>query len=134
MRACLKLTQVRENQTRRQLYKKLFDEAQKGLKPNHSPDVIHGSLLALREISIHMVKLADGKFMEICELVQKFREHRDSLVRKTVIGMIPTLAELDPDSFFKENYLSSSMNYLVGQLKKEKERAAGILLIPFIHL
>ena len=110
---------------RRQLYKKLYDEAYKGLRPSSSPDVIHGSLLALREISVHTVKVIEGKYKEVCEILMKFRDHKDSLVRKTVIGMIPKLAELDPEQFYKEGYMSSSMSYLVSQLKKEKEKATG---------
>ena len=128
LHACLKLVQIRENQMRRQLFKKLFDEAQKGLRPSSSPDVIHGSLLALREIAIHTIKPSaqDGRYKDFCEIIMKFRDHRDPLVRKTVIGMTPTLAELDPDQFFRENYLASSMSYLVAQLKKDKERAVGM--------
>jgi FKBP12-rapamycin complex-associated protein len=112
---------------KKNLYKKLFDEAQKGLKPNSSPDIIHGSLLALREISIHTVKFQDSKFREICEIILKYRDHRDLLVKKTIIQMIPTLAELDPEQFYKDSHLSSSMSYLISQLKKEKEKAAGKL-------
>jgi serine/threonine-protein kinase mTOR len=110
---------------RRQLYKKLYEEAYKGLRASSSPDVVHGSLLALREISIHTVKVLDGKFKEVCEIIMKFKDHRDSLVRKTVISLIPKLAELDPDQFYKENYLQISMNFFIVQLKKEKERAVG---------
>lgn len=123
--ACLKLVSIRQNQIKRQLYKRLFEEAQKGLKQNQQPDVIHGSLLALGQISLHLIKANDIRLKEIISLVLKFRDHRDSLVRKTVINLIPALAKMDPDLFFKENYLTASVVYLTAQLKKEKERNYG---------
>ena len=126
--ACLSLVQVRENQLRRQLYKKLFEEVQKGLKPGNSPEIIHGALLALKEVAVHTMTASDWRFKEICELVFKFKDHRDALVRKTTINMIPTMAELDPESFYKESFLNTSISYLSSQLKKEKERSFGIFL------
>jgi FKBP12-rapamycin complex-associated protein len=123
--ACLKLVSIRQNQIKRQLYKRLLEEAQKGLKQNQQPDVIHGSLLALGQISLHLIKANDSRLKEIISLVLQFRDHRDSLVRKTVINLIPSLAKMDPDLFFKENYLSASVMYLTSQLKKEKERNYG---------
>lgn len=123
--ACLKLVSIRQNQIKRQLYKRLLEEAQKGLKQNQQPDVIHGSLLALGQISLHLIKANDSRLKEIISLVLQFRDHRDSLVRKTVINLIPSLAKMDPDLFFKENYQSASVMYLTSQLKKEKERNYG---------
>jgi FKBP12-rapamycin complex-associated protein len=131
--ACLKLVSIRQNQIKRQLYKRLFEEAQKGLKQNQQPDVIHGSLLALGQISLHLVKANDIRLKEIISLVLKFRDHRDSLVRKTVINLIPALAKMDPDLFFKENYLSASIMYLTAQLKKEKERNYGKTIKSLPH-
>jgi FKBP12-rapamycin complex-associated protein len=133
LRASLKLVQIRENQMKKNLYKKLFEEAQKGIKGNTNPDIIHGSLLALCEISIHTVKFQDGRFSEICNIILKFREHRDPLVKKTIIQMIPILAELDPEQFYKDSNLSVSMTYLISQLKRDREKAVGMFFSPLIH-
>jgi hypothetical protein len=39
--------------------------------------------------------------------------------------MIPALARFDPDQFVK-SYFDISITYLLGQLKKDKERPIGI--------
>ena len=67
----------------------------------------------------------DGRYAEVCEVVMRYKEHRDPLVRKTVVLMIPDLAHFDPDQFVSA-HLSSSMAYLLSQLKKEKERSPGM--------
>jgi serine/threonine-protein kinase mTOR len=63
LNACLVLVQQRESNLRRQWYKKIFDEIQKGFKLSSS-DAIHGSLLALSMIftSAFKVSLIDLVF------------------------------------------------------------------------
>lgn len=132
LNSCLALVQVRENSLRRQWYKKIFEEIQKGLKMNSS-DAIHGSLLALREILNSSPKYIDARFGEICEIVLRYKEHREGLIRKTVMLMIPDLARLDTPEFVL-TYFPLSITYLMSQLKKEKERAAAFTAIGKIAL
>jgi serine/threonine-protein kinase mTOR len=93
-----------------------------------SSDSIHGSLLAIREILIHAGKFMDGRFGEVCEIVLRYKEHREGLVRRTVIALIPELAQFDPDAFVSA-HLSTCMTYLLSQLKKEKERSFAYVAI-----
>jgi FKBP12-rapamycin complex-associated protein len=125
LKSCLSLAQARENTVRRQWYRKIFEEIHKGFKLNSS-DAIHGSLLALRELFDSNSKFLDGRFVEICEIVLRYKEHREHLIRRTVMIMIPDLAKFEPDAFV-ESYFDHSMVYLLGQLKKEKERPVGIV-------
>ena len=72
-----------------------------------------------------------NRYAEICEIVLKLREHKDALVRRSVIGLIPLLAQFDP-TLFASNHLATCMNYLLSQLKKDKERPPGLLLFDLL--
>ncbi|KAJ8330853.1 phosphatidylinositol kinase- protein kinase tor1 [Batrachochytrium dendrobatidis] len=124
---CLALVQIRENQIRRQWYRRIFEEMQNGLKMSSS-DAIHGSLLALRELLIHAPKFVEGRYTEVCEIVLRYREHRESLVRQSIITIIPDLAHFNTDQFVN-NYLGISVGYLSNQTKREKERSIAFLAI-----
>ncbi|KAI8836345.1 armadillo-type protein [Chytridium lagenaria] len=111
--ACLMLIQSRESQDKKNWYKKMFDEAERGLIRASSGESIHGSLLAYKDVS---------------EMIMRFKDHKDSLVRGTVIALCSSLAVFDPDTFVGL-YLSGSMSYLLAQLKKEKDRSAAFIAI-----
>nr|KAJ3421473.1 phosphatidylinositol kinase- protein kinase tor1 [Polyrhizophydium stewartii] len=125
---CLALVQARENQLKRQWYRKIFEETQKGFKMT-SIDAIHGSLLAVREILTRTSKFMDGsRYSEVCEVVMKFKDHREVLIRRTVMSVISSLAQFDPDQFVA-SYLAGAMSYLLAQLKKEKERSIAFTAV-----
>lgn len=75
----------------------------------------------------------EGRFGEVCEIVLRYKEHREGLVRRTVIAMIPDLAQFDPEVFVQA-HLSSCMLYLLAQLKKEKERSISFVSIGKVAL
>jgi FKBP12-rapamycin complex-associated protein len=64
------------------------------------------------------------KFKQVCKSVFNFKDHKDPLIRRIVIELMPALAKYDPETFSKE-YLSTCMDHLLVQLKKERERNAG---------
>jgi serine/threonine-protein kinase mTOR len=65
-------------------------------------------------------------FLETGEQILKFKSHRDGLVRKMVITMIPSLAAYDTVTF-SEHFLHKSMAHLLSQLDKPAERYYGSL-------
>ena len=65
----------------------------------------------------------ESKFKETHEMIFRYKDHKDALIRKTVIQLCSTLAVFDPDQFVSM-YLKVSMNYLIGQLKKDRDRSA----------
>lgn len=118
---------------KRQQFKKIYDEIQKGLRIN-SADAIHGSLLALKEIfNSNAARYTEGRYQDLCEIVLRYKEHRDLLIRKTVMLMIPDLAKLDMPEFVN-SFFYPSMAYLLLQLKKEKERSTAFTSIGKIAL
>ena len=65
-------------------------------------------------------------YLDSAEQILSFRQHRDSLVKKMVITLIPTLAVYDTQTF-SEHYLHKAMGHLLTQLEKPNERSFGTL-------
>ncbi|KAI8819891.1 armadillo-type protein [Fimicolochytrium jonesii] len=127
LNATLALVHVRENRQRKSWYQKILEETQKGFKIG-SADAIHGSLLTLRELISQKGMYPQEKYKGLCESVLKYKDHRDGLVRRTVILMIPALAQFDPTDFVAA-YMNGCMAYLLAQLKKDRDRSAGFVAI-----
>ncbi|KAL1921057.1 uncharacterized protein VTP21DRAFT_11692 [Calcarisporiella thermophila] len=125
--ACLHILFQRDTPSKVQLYKKILEEAQKGLRLN-TVDAIHGSLLVYKEVLQHAGMFARDMYGEICETALRYKEHRDQLVRRTVTLLIPTLAAYNTQTFV-DLYLHRCMSYLLGQLKKERDRSAAFIAI-----
>lgn len=64
------------------------------------------------------------QYMDAAGRVLFFKNHRDGVVRKMVITLIPTLAAYDTQTFV-EHYLHHSMAHLLSQLEKPAERSYG---------
>ncbi|KAK9453987.1 armadillo-type protein [Dipodascopsis uninucleata] len=120
LKACLQIIYQRDSQLRQQWYSKIYEEAQKGFKIG-SADAIHGSLLAYRELLLQAGMYMHKNYAEVCDTVLKYKDNRDALVRRTVLAMMPTLANYNPPGF-TEKYLHKCMLHLLGQLKKDRER------------
>mgnify|MGYP001320379189 FL=1 len=63
-------------------------------------------------------------FLDTAETILRFKTHRDPLVRRMVISMIPTLAAYDTQTF-TEHFLHKAMAHLMTQLEKPAERDFG---------
>ncbi|KAL0953824.1 hypothetical protein HGRIS_005004 [Hohenbuehelia grisea] len=125
--ACLEIVTQRERQGRSQHLTKILSDAQSGLK-HTQPEVIHGSLLTYRELLLHGGMFLKENFLDTAEQILRFRSHRDSLVRKMVITLIPTLAAYDTATF-TETFLHKAMGHLLAQLEKPNERSFAFIAI-----
>lgn len=125
--SCLEIISQRETALRIQWYTKMLEEAQYGLKVNNA-DWIHGSLLAYRELLLRAGMFMHERYNEVCEVVLRHRDHKDGLIRRTVVSLIPSLAGYNPEEFVT-TYLPKCMGHLLGQLKKEKDRSASFIAI-----
>jgi len=65
-------------------------------------------------------------FLDTAEQILRFKSHRDPLVRKMVITMIPSLAAYDTQTF-TEHFLHKAMGHLLTQLEKPNERSFGMV-------
>jgi FKBP12-rapamycin complex-associated protein len=68
--------------------------------------------------------------------VLKFKDHKDPLVRKTTISLVPILAGFNPKAF-NLSHLQPCASYMLTVMKKEKgaERSAAFLgkLVVFCY-
>ncbi|KDQ22311.1 hypothetical protein PLEOSDRAFT_1051426 [Pleurotus ostreatus PC15] len=104
---------------------KIIQDAQLGLRQSQ-PEVIHGSLLAYRELLIY--GKMDSELMDVGETILRFKAHKDNLVRKTVITLIPTLASYGTAAFI-EHFLHKAVGHLLTQLDKPSERHFAFIAI-----
>ncbi|OCH96265.1 FAT-domain-containing protein [Obba rivulosa] len=128
--ACLEIIIHRERQTRSPILLKILQDAQLGLKMA-APEVIHGSLLTYRELLLHGGMFMKEGFLDAAEQILSFKTHRDALIRKTVITIIPTLAAYDTSSF-SEHHLHRAMAHLLTQLDKPNERSVAFIAIGHV--
>ncbi|CCJ30549.1 unnamed protein product [Pneumocystis jirovecii] len=125
--ACLEIIYQRESQLCIQWYVKILEEAQHGLKTNNS-DCIHGSLLAYKELLVKSGTFMHEKYIDVCEIVLSYKDHKEGLIKRTVISLIPTLATYNPD-IFVVSYLHKCMLHLLGQLRKNRDRTCPFIAI-----
>ncbi|ORX99768.1 PtdIns-3-kinase tor2 [Basidiobolus meristosporus CBS 931.73] len=130
--ACLKIVYYRESQIRVQWYCRLYDECQRGFKLG-TAECIHGSLLAFLELLQHTGMFMHERYNEVGDNVLRFKDHRDILIRKTVLSLIPALAKYNPVEF-SDSYLHKSMNHLLGQLRKDKDGSIAFTAIGEIAM
>ena len=64
-------------------------------------------------------------YLDIAEQILRYKSHRDPLIRKMVITMIPSLAAYDTQTF-TEHFLHKAMGHLLTQLEKPAERNYGM--------
>ncbi len=57
---------------------------------------MHGSLLVLKELLEQGGMYMQSCYSEACDIVFRFKDHRDPTIRKTVVVLIPDLANYAP--------------------------------------
>ncbi|ORZ10331.1 phosphatidylinositol kinase Tor2 [Lobosporangium transversale] len=102
-------------------YNRISEEAQRGLRIA-STESIHGSLLIYRELLLHAGMFMHERYKSTGEIVFQYKDHRDGLVRRAVISLIPDLAAYNPQEFANV-YLHRAMVHILSQLRKDKERS-----------
>ncbi|KAJ0075487.1 hypothetical protein Patl1_34944 [Pistacia atlantica] len=128
------------------MYYRMFEATQDGLGRNAPVHSIHGSLLAvgelLREVKIYnywqnlwLLKFFEntGEFMmsryrEVAEIVLRYLEHRDRLVRLSITSLLPCIAHFLRDRFVT-NYLKICMNHILAVLRIPAERDSGFIAL-----
>ncbi|KAK3942599.1 phosphatidylinositol 3-kinase tor2 [Diplogelasinospora grovesii] len=125
--ACFKIIRERDQEMKQEWMDKMYAEAVRGLKIN-SVESVHASLLVLKELLEQGGMYMQDHYDEACDIVYRHKDTRDPAIRKTVILLIPDLANYSP-SEFSSTYLHQFMTYLSGMLKKEKERNDAFLAI-----
>ncbi|KAK4378516.1 hypothetical protein RND71_000378 [Anisodus tanguticus] len=82
---------------------------------------------------MHEEAVGRGEFMmsryrEVAEIVLRYLEHRDRLVRLSITSLLPRIAHFLRDRFVT-NYLTICMNHILHVLKIPAERASGFIAL-----
>ncbi|KAH8902209.1 phosphatidylinositol 3-kinase tor2 [Coniochaeta sp. PMI_546] len=125
--ACFKIIRDRDQDLKQEWMDKMFHEAVRGLKMA-SNESIHASLLVLKELLEQGGMYMQDHYQEACDIVYRHKDHRDPAIRKTIVLLIPDLANYSPTEF-ASTYLHKFMVYLSGMLKKKEERNDAFLAI-----
>ncbi|PSR84348.1 phosphatidylinositol 3-kinase-like protein [Coniella lustricola] len=125
--ACFRIMRERDQELKQLWMDKMYMEAISSLKLG-SIESIHASLLVLKELLEQGGMYMQNHYQETCDIVSRYKDHRDPTIRKTVVFLIPDLADYAP-SEFATTRLHTFMLHLSGMLKKEKERNDAFLAI-----
>ncbi|KAM3393827.1 serine/threonine-protein kinase TOR-like [Capsicum galapagoense] len=128
LRACLHVIEKREARWSVQWYYRMFEATQDGLGRNAPVHSIHRSLLAVGELLRNTGEFMMSRYMEVAEIVLRYLEHRDRLVRLSVTSLLPRIAHFLRDRFVT-NYLTICMNHILHVLKIPAERASGFIAL-----
>ncbi|KAF5177476.1 Serine/threonine-protein kinase TOR [Thalictrum thalictroides] len=128
LRACLRVIEKRETRWRVQWYYKMFEATQDGLGRNAPVHSIHGSLLAVGELLRNTGEFMMSRYREVADIVLRYLEHRDRLVRLSITSLLPRIAHFLRDRFVT-NYLTICMDHILAVLKIPAERASGFIAL-----
>ncbi|CAH9071216.1 unnamed protein product [Cuscuta epithymum] len=128
LRACLRVIEKRETRWRVQWYYRMFEATQDGLGRNAPIHSIHGSLLAVGELLRNTGEFMMSRYREVAEIVLRYLEHKDRLVRLSITSLLPRIAHFLRDRFVT-NYLTICMNHILHVLKIPAERDSGFIAL-----
>ncbi|BGP15830.1 hypothetical protein JCM10213_005686 [Rhodosporidiobolus nylandii] len=129
---CLLIVTQRDGQYRADMFGMVYDQAQRGFKLN-TPEAIHGSLLGYKELFLEGKMFMSDRYTDSCDQILSFKDHRDPLVRRAVVELIPTLASYN-HAEFTTHYLHKTMLYLLGQLKNNRDRTTSFHAIGHVAM
>lgn len=125
--ACFQIMRERDQVKRQQWQADMYTEAVQGMRMG-TVEALHGSLLTFKELLQQGGMFMHEHYQDICEFVFRLRDHREQIIRKQVVQLIPILADYSPTDF-SQHYLHKFMMFLSGMLKKDKERNDAFLAI-----
>ncbi|CAD6506377.1 BgTH12-07303 [Blumeria graminis f. sp. triticale] len=125
--ASFQIIRERDQSMRQTWQLKIYDGAVTGIRQG-TVENIHGSLLVIKELLQQGGMFMHEHYQEVCEIVFRHKDHRDVHIRRTVVMLIPELANYSPSEFV-QGYLHKFMVFLSGMLKKDKDRNDSFLAI-----
>ncbi|MCI08841.1 serine/threonine-protein kinase TOR-like, partial [Trifolium medium] len=69
-----------------------------------------------------------SRYREVAEIVLRYLEHRDRLVRLSITSLLPRIAHFLRDRFVT-NYLTICMNHILSVLKVPQDRDSGFIAL-----
>jgi FKBP12-rapamycin complex-associated protein len=119
-----------------QQVKVLYEVAVKCLEQsNQKSDHLHGALLALNELGHYHQYVTEDSFQHLCDVVMKFWDTHNALLRPQVTSLLPALARLYPQQF-SQRHLAAIMKPLLSALvqRDATERARAFVTVGKLAL
>jgi len=140
VRECLLVTERRETRYRVQWYYQLYQACRGGLKQNSKVEEIHGSLLVFGELLRHTGEFMLSRYREVALTILRLQDLKESIIRRTIVSLIPKLAAFSPQRF-AESYLVESCALILNTIRSA-DSGAGFkalsqlaeVMSPFIDL
>ena len=132
--ACLAL--VAQRKSKQDWFVQIYEFATTGFKQNKE-STVHGSLIIISELLDHttscdqfMRRGSSDSFTGLCRTVLAYKDHRERLVRRTVVGLVPKLARFERETFIAQ-VLPGCLKYLLKTMKGTAtgERGAAFMAI-----
>eukprot|EP00831_Metopus_contortus_P084827 TRINITY_DN9725_c0_g1_i2.p1 TRINITY_DN9725_c0_g1~~TRINITY_DN9725_c0_g1_i2.p1 ORF type:complete len:966 (-),score=161.96 TRINITY_DN9725_c0_g1_i2:100-2997(-) len=130
VKAFLKLISNREESTRKDYYLQIYDKAKTEF---NSSDVfaLQASLLVVEALLTHsQADFNSTQYTEICNYVFKLKDHKNILIKKTLVILVPILAAYSTSTFIIK-YLQIAMTFILDFITKKavKEKGAGFVAL-----
>ncbi|KAJ2095286.1 phosphatidylinositol kinase- protein kinase tor1, partial [Coemansia sp. RSA 922] len=100
--ACLGMIPSHDTATRAPWLSYLYEEQQRG-QGLGSVEGYHAALLISQELIQHGGMYMQGNFASTSDLALKLKDHRDPIIHKAAISLLPVLARYSPQDFTKLN-------------------------------
>lgn len=125
---CLQIVLRRDAAVQEHVYSHVWKESVAGIK-QQSLEYMHGSLLVYGELLMHAGQfMQPPKFGEALSAVIKLRDHKELVIKRTVIEIIPLFAAFRPQVFGKK-YLEETMNYFISILHAPKSAESALVFL-----
>ncbi|ABO93925.1 predicted protein [Ostreococcus lucimarinus CCE9901] len=124
LRECLMVTERRETRYRVQWYYALYEACRAGLKQTSKVEEIHGSLLVFGELLRHTGEFMLSRYREVALTILRLQDFKKSIIRRTIVSLIPKLAAFSPQRF-AESYLVESCALILTTIRSPNDSGAG---------
>ncbi|RDW62509.1 hypothetical protein BP5796_10811 [Coleophoma crateriformis] len=127
MSACFQIVKERDRAMRQMWQAKTYNEAVLGVRQG-STEYVYGSLLVIKGLLQQGGMSVQEHYPEVCDIVSRLKDHKDAQIRRAAVMLIPDLANYSPAEF-AQSYLYKFMVFLIGMLKRDKDRDYAFLAI-----
>ena len=110
----------------------IFDSAVAGMKRG-SDSSVHGSLMTFGEMLLSSGAYLSPKLPTVYDFVLEHRHRRDANIRKSVLDLIPKLANYRP-RYFIQNHMSICLKYVMKKCHSNSERGDAFLALGRIAI
>ena len=124
LRDCLMVIEQRETRYRVQWYYSLYESCRVGLRSESSVEAMHGSLLALGELLRYTGEFMLSRYREVAQTIFRLQDCKASIIRRTIVLLIPKLAVFSPRRF-AESYLVESCALILTTIRASSDSGAG---------